>query len=195
MNGKKGHRTVTDLAIADVRADEFDALVIPGGYSPDKLRVNEGMVAFTRELVQSGKPVAAICHAGWMLAEADVARGRRVTSVRNIRTDLVNAGADWSTSRWSWTATSSRPAPRPTCQPSATRYWNNSNRGHAGRRQHEAHDDFTAAAECADQRSVTRQPLGTSSSACGQVHSAVPMGTPASATRRGPVSVAHPSWR
>ena len=95
VKGKKGHSTVTDLAIAEARADEFDALVIPGGYSPDKLRADEGMVTFTRELVQSGKPVAAICHAGWMLAEADVARGRRLTSVRNIRTDLVNAGADW----------------------------------------------------------------------------------------------------
>jgi protease I len=95
VTGKKGHSTVTDLAIAEARADEFDALVIPGGYSPDKLRVDQAMVAFTRELVQSGKPVAAICHAGWMLAEADVAQGRRVTSVRNIRTDLVNAGATW----------------------------------------------------------------------------------------------------
>ncbi|MGH3992182.1 MAG: type 1 glutamine amidotransferase domain-containing protein [Pseudonocardiaceae bacterium] len=95
VKGKKGHSTVTDLAIAEAQADEFDALVIPGGYSPDKLRVDEDMVAFTRQLVQSGKPVAAICHAGWMLAEADVARNRRVTSVRNIRTDLINAGADW----------------------------------------------------------------------------------------------------
>jgi len=95
VTGKKGHGTVTELAIAEARADEFDALVIPGGYSPDKLRVDEDMVAFTRELVRSGKPVAAICHAGWMLAEAGVARGRRVTSVRNIRTDLVNAGASW----------------------------------------------------------------------------------------------------
>src|SRR5437762_1727673 len=88
VTGKKGHSTTTEQAIADVRADEFDALVIPGGYSPDKLRVNEGMVEFTREFVQSGKPVAAICHAGWMLAEADVVRDRRLTSVRNIRTDL-----------------------------------------------------------------------------------------------------------
>ena len=77
-----------------MRVDDFDALVIPGGYSPDKLRIND-MVEFTREFVQSGKPVAAICHAGWMLAEADPPRDRRLTSVRNIRTDLVNAGADW----------------------------------------------------------------------------------------------------
>ena len=95
ITGKKGGRTVCDLSIAEVRADEFDALVIPGGYSPDKLRIDPGMVGFTREMVEAGKPVAAICHAGWILAEADVLPGRRVTSVRNIRTDLVNAGADW----------------------------------------------------------------------------------------------------
>ena len=95
VTGKKGGRTVVDLAIAEVRPDEFDALVIPGGYSPDKLRAEPAMVDFVRQMVEDGKPVAAICHAGWMLAEADVARGRRMTSVRNIRTDLVNAGADW----------------------------------------------------------------------------------------------------
>ncbi len=95
ITGKKGGRAVVDLAIAEVRPDEFDALVIPGGYSPDKLRVEPAMVDLVRQMVEDGKPVAAICHAGWMLAEADVARGRRMTSVRNIRTDLVNAGADW----------------------------------------------------------------------------------------------------
>jgi len=95
ITGKKGAKTVTDLAIAEVRPDEFDALVIPGGYSPDKLRVEPAMVDLVRQHVLDRKPVAAICHAGWMLAEADVLKGRRVTSVRNIRTDLVNAGADW----------------------------------------------------------------------------------------------------
>lgn len=95
VSGKKGARTVVDLAVAETRPDEFDALVIPGGYSPDKLRVDPVSVDFVRQMVESGRPVAAICHAGWLLAEADVLRGRRVTSVRNIRTDLVNAGADW----------------------------------------------------------------------------------------------------
>ncbi len=95
VTGKKGATTVTDLAIAEVRADDFDALVIPGGYSPDHLRVDAGMVGLTREMVESGKPVAVICHGPWLLAEAGVARGRRLTSVRNVRTDLVNAGADW----------------------------------------------------------------------------------------------------
>jgi deglycase len=94
--GKKGDETViTEVAIDDVRADGFDALVIPGGYSPDKIRTNDKMVGFTRSMVESGKPVAAVCHAGWMLAEADVLRGKTVTSWPSIKTDLVNAGAEW----------------------------------------------------------------------------------------------------
>jgi protease I len=96
LTGKKGHETVvTDASIDDVSADQFDALVIPGGYSPDKIRLNDKMVALTRNLVQAGKPVAAICHAGWMLAEAGVVKGRTVTSWPSIKTDLVNAGAEW----------------------------------------------------------------------------------------------------
>jgi protease I len=95
VSGKQGAHTVVDLAVAEVRPDEFDALVIPGGYSPDKLRVDPVTVEFTRQMVESGKPVAAICHAGWLLAEAGVLSGRRVTSVPNIRTDLINAGAQW----------------------------------------------------------------------------------------------------
>jgi protease I len=75
--------------------DEFDALVIPGGYSPDRLRMDPDMVNFVREFVRSGKVTAAVCHAPWMLAEADVIRGRTVTSWPSIKTDLVNAGAKW----------------------------------------------------------------------------------------------------
>jgi protease I len=94
--GKKGQETfVTERAIADVDADDFDALVIPGGYSPDKIRVSEEMVALTREMCEAGKPVAAVCHAPWMLAEADVIDGKTVTSWPSIKTDLVNAGARW----------------------------------------------------------------------------------------------------
>ena len=96
LEGKKGDVTITvDRSIDDVAADEFDALVIPGGYSPDKIRTNEGMVSITRSMVQADKPVAAICHAGWMLAEAGVLGNRTVTSWPSIKTDLVNAGADW----------------------------------------------------------------------------------------------------
>jgi deglycase len=96
LQGKKGDETITtEAGIDEVRPDSFDALVIPGGYSPDKIRTNEKMVAFTRSMVEAGKPVAAVCHAGWMLAEADVLKGKTVTSWPSIKTDLVNAGAEW----------------------------------------------------------------------------------------------------
>src|SRR5918996_6057935 len=96
LEGKKGNEIVdADVAISEVRPDEFDALVIPGGYSPDKLRTDPKMVEFTRSMYESGKPVAAICHAGWMLAEADILRGKKVTSYHSIKTDLINAGAEW----------------------------------------------------------------------------------------------------
>jgi protease I len=96
LKGKKGeYEATTDQAVADVSADHFDALVIPGGYSPDKIRGNADMVELTRRIFEANKPVAAICHAGWMLAEADIIRGRTVTSVSVIKTDLKNAGAHW----------------------------------------------------------------------------------------------------
>jgi protease I len=96
IDGKKGKESiVTDVSIEDVSPNEFDGLVIPGGYSPDKIRTNPKMVEFTRSIFESGKPVAAICHAGWMLAEADILRGKTVTSWPSVKTDLVNAGANW----------------------------------------------------------------------------------------------------
>ncbi len=94
--GKKHEVSIdTDVAIDDVSADSLDALVIPGGYSPDYLRTDEGMVDLVCDMVEAGKPVAAICHAGWMLAEAGVVANRTVTSWRSIKTDLENAGAKW----------------------------------------------------------------------------------------------------
>lgn len=90
---KDGYPVRADAAAADVRADDFDAVVIPGGYAPDRMRRHEAMVRLVREAYQQGKVVAAICHAGWMLAEADVIRGRTVTGFHSIKTDLVNAGA------------------------------------------------------------------------------------------------------
>jgi protease I len=94
--GKKGKEEITtDAAISEVSPEDFDALVIPGGYSPDKIRSDRNMVEFTRAMASSGKPVAAICHAGWMLAEADVIKGKTVTSWPSIKTDLVNSGANW----------------------------------------------------------------------------------------------------
>jgi protease I len=94
--GKKGKdRVRSDTSIRDVSSGDFDALVIPGGYAPDKLRTDPSMVALVRNLFDAGKPVAAICHAGWVLAEAGVVDGRTVTSWPSIKTDLVNAGANW----------------------------------------------------------------------------------------------------
>lgn len=96
VKGKQGEETFTPEATPDqVNPADFDALVIPGGYAPDKLRMDEGMVKFVKDISSSDKPVAAICHAGWLLAEADVVQGKTVTSFPSIRTDLVNAGAEW----------------------------------------------------------------------------------------------------
>jgi protease I len=83
-----------DRAVSEVSVDEFDALVLPGGtVNPDKLRLDSVAVAFVREFVNSGKPVAAICHGPWTLVEAGVVAGRTLTSYPSIRTDLRNAGA------------------------------------------------------------------------------------------------------
>jgi protease I len=96
LTGKKGQEKVTtEKAITEVSPGDFDALVIPGGYSPDKIRSNEMMVSFVKQIFGDEKPVAAICHAGWMLAEADIIKGKTVTSWPSIKTDLINAGAEW----------------------------------------------------------------------------------------------------
>jgi protease I len=85
----------TDVAAVDVTADDFDALVVPGGYSPDKIRVDIDMVRLVRTMFTAGKPVAAVCHGPWMLVEADALDGRTVTSWPSLKTDLINAGARW----------------------------------------------------------------------------------------------------
>jgi protease I len=83
-----------DQAVSEASVDDFDALVLPGGtVNPDKLRLDTSAVAFVRDFVNSGKPVAAICHGPWTLVEAGVVAGRTVTSYPSIRTDLRNAGA------------------------------------------------------------------------------------------------------
>jgi protease I len=96
VKGKRGNETFTiERAPAEVNPAEFDALVVPGGYAPDKLRTDEAVVSFVREVFQARKPVAAICHAGSLLIEADVVDGMTLTSWPSIRTDLENAGATW----------------------------------------------------------------------------------------------------
>lgn len=85
-----------DALVGDVDADMFDALLLPGGVrNPDQLRQDAGAVRFVQRFFASGKPVAAICHGPWLLAEADVLDGRTVTSFPSLRTDLLNAGATW----------------------------------------------------------------------------------------------------
>jgi protease I len=93
IEGDNGAKVEVDCTIDEVDAAEFDALVLPGGTkNPDKLRMNEKVVATIRAFAEAGKPVAAICHGPWLLVEADVVRGRRVTGWPSIRTDLRNAG-------------------------------------------------------------------------------------------------------
>ena len=85
-----------DVKLEDANASDYDALLLPGGVmNPDKLRMNEQAVAFVKSFFDAGKPVAAICHGPQMLIEADVVRGRRLTSYPSLQTDLRNAGADW----------------------------------------------------------------------------------------------------
>jgi deglycase len=92
----KADSVPVDRHVAGVSADEYDALLLPGGVgNPDNLRQDENAVAFVRAFVEQGKPVAAICHAPWTLIEADVVRGRRLTSYPSVKTDLRNAGAEW----------------------------------------------------------------------------------------------------
>lgn len=92
---KHGYPATSDVAAKDVKVADYDALVVPGGYAPDHMRRVPAMVELVRAFDQAGKPVAAICHAGWMLASARVVQGRRVTSFSSIKDDLVNAGARW----------------------------------------------------------------------------------------------------
>jgi protease I len=96
--GKRGYPVTPDTTVDQVRAGDFDALVIPGGYAPDILRRHEPVLRITREIFAAGKPVAFICHAGWVPISAGILKGRRGTSVRAIRDDLVNAGLKWEDS-------------------------------------------------------------------------------------------------
>jgi len=92
---KHGYPVTVDVQADQVKAVEFDAVVVPGGYAPDMMRRHPAMVALVREAAQQGKVVAAICHAGWMLVSAGILKGRKATSFFSIKDDLVAAGADW----------------------------------------------------------------------------------------------------
>ncbi|WP_300267544.1 type 1 glutamine amidotransferase domain-containing protein [Microbacterium sp.] len=96
IEGKKQHRQPVDQISGEADASEFDALVLPGGVvNADHLRMDEASVRFARGFFDAGKPVGVICHGAWLLIEADVVRGRTMTSYPSLRTDLRNADADW----------------------------------------------------------------------------------------------------
>jgi protease I len=91
-----GESVDVDRTTDEVNADDYDALLLPGGVmSPDKLRINAGAVALVKAMANAGKPIAAICHGPWTLIEAGAVSGRRLTSYPSLRSDLRNAGAEW----------------------------------------------------------------------------------------------------
>lgn len=94
--GKNGYPLEVDGNIKDYKAKEFDAVIIPGGFAPDKLRRHKEVLDFVREMHKDGKVIAAICHAGWVLASAGIAKGKKVTCVSAIKDDMANAGAEYS---------------------------------------------------------------------------------------------------
>jgi len=92
---KSGLPVSVDTRAEKVAAEDYDGVVIPGGYAPDHMRRYPAMVSLVKAFAEAGKLVAAICHAGWMLVSADIIRGRTVTSFYSIKDDLVNAGGNW----------------------------------------------------------------------------------------------------
>jgi protease I len=95
LTGKQGQPLTTDRAASEVDAAELDMLVIAGGFGPDKLRMDEGVQRLVREMDVAGKPIAFICHAGWIPVSAGILEGRRVTGYPTIADDCRNAGAEW----------------------------------------------------------------------------------------------------
>ena len=96
VRGKKQKEKVEiEAAVTDRKPELYDALVIPGGYSPDHLRAEDDVVDFVRDFVETGRPIAAICHGPQLLIEADAVDGKKLTSWKSVKTDLENAGARW----------------------------------------------------------------------------------------------------
>ena len=93
--GKRGYPVTVDSHVDQINSGDFDALVIPGGFAPDQLRRFDKVLELTRQIYQSGKPVAFICHAGWVPISARILNGKRATSVRAIKDDMENAGVLW----------------------------------------------------------------------------------------------------
>lgn len=92
---KEGYPAEEELSIKDAKVSDFDAVVIPGGYAPDILRRHKEVLSFVREMSLQGKVVAAICHAGWVIASAGIVKGKKVTGFFAIKDDLINAGGQY----------------------------------------------------------------------------------------------------
>ena len=93
---QKGDQITVDATLANIKPEQFDALILPGGVAnPDTLRIDKNAVAFVKSFVAAGKPISAVCHGPWLLIEADAVRGKTVTSWPSLQTDLRNAGATW----------------------------------------------------------------------------------------------------
>ena len=95
FTSKLGYEMEATLAIKDARAADFDAVVVPGGFAPDHMRLCRPMIDFVRDMDKAGKLVSSICHGGWILASAGVCKGRRITGYSPIRDDVVHAGGTW----------------------------------------------------------------------------------------------------
>lgn len=93
--GKNGYPLTAERDIREVKASALKALIIPGGWAPDFLRQNADVLSLVREMDREGKPIGAICHAGWVIASAGIVKGRKLTSYAAIKVDLMNAGAEW----------------------------------------------------------------------------------------------------
>lgn len=93
--GKNGLSIRADQGYAQIDPSEYDALFIPGGWAPDKLRRSEHVLSIVRKMDEAGRPIGQICHAGWVLVSAGIAKNRRLTSTPGIKDDMINAGAEW----------------------------------------------------------------------------------------------------
>ena len=96
IEGKKGAKVAVDVTTADAKAADYDALILPGGtLNADTIRVDSDAVALVKAFKDAGKPIGVICHGGWIMTDADILKDVKITSVANVKTDLVNAGAQW----------------------------------------------------------------------------------------------------
>jgi protease I len=93
--GKFGVPVVSDLAFSDISAEDYDGILVPGGWSPDKLRRFPEVLSFVQHMDEHQKPIGQICHAGWVLISAGILKGKNVTSTPGIKDDMMNAGANW----------------------------------------------------------------------------------------------------